>query len=394
MPAAVAREVGHAVELVVARKRQLVVQLVVSALGLGMFVAVTTVSFAADRQIAADFDALRATVVRASAVDGSPGSTWITQQGLDRVRALPGVEQIDVIANHGDHVVSVFPPHAAYLAAEYSLPVLAVQSAGPTALSAQIRGTVLKAPVQGGVPTVLIGAQAAEVLGIEAPDGRRLIWLEGHPFLLAGVVTDGGRRGDVRQSVVVAHDAAQSLFGAAATTELLVQVAPGAGAVVSKHLPAALRPEAAESVLAVAPPDPGMFRLQIQDRVRQSLLALSAVVVLTGALLLSSSAQQSVRSRTGEIGLRRALGATRGAIFRLVLSETALVGLVGGVAGASLGILGALGAMRTLGWVPVLEPLTPPLAAAAGMIIGVVAGIRPARRAARSDPAQALRLID
>ncbi|MFT5049688.1 MAG: putative ABC transport system permease protein [Chlamydiales bacterium] len=101
----------------------------------------------------------------------------------------------------------------------------------------------------------------------------------------------------------------------------------------------------------------------------------------------------SVGERTGEIGLMKALGATRAAIMRVFMAEAVLLGLVGGTGGVILG-LGNVGLIRAI--VPDLPLGTPPEYVAASFVIsfatGVMAGILPARRAARLDPIEALRL--
>ena len=95
--------------------------------------------------------------------------------------------------------------------------------------------------------------------------------------------------------------------------------------------------------------------------------------------------------RTGEIGLRRAIGATRGHIAAQFLLESASMGIIGGMLGASLGILIVVAVSVYQVWTPVLDPSAPFLAPLIGGAIGLVSGTYPALRAARPEPVEALR---
>ena len=94
---------------------------------------------------------------------------------------------------------------------------------------------------------------------------------------------------------------------------------------------------------------------------------------------------------TGEIGLRRALGATRRHIAYQFLLESSVMGCVGGIIGASIGTLVVVAVAAYQTWTPVLDPLVPLVAPLIGATIGLLAGTYPALRAARMEPVEALR---
>ena len=120
-------------------------------------------------------------------------------------------------------------------------------------------------------------------------------------------------------------------------------------------------------------------------------LLLGGLSLVVGAIGIANITLVSVMERTGEIGLRRAIGATRGHIAAQFLLESASMGVVGGILGASLGVLITVGVSAYQVWTPVLDPAVPFLAPLIGGIIGLVSGTYPALRAARLEPVEALR---
>ncbi len=121
------------------------------------------------------------------------------------------------------------------------------------------------------------------------------------------------------------------------------------------------------------------------------LLGLGAVALLVGTIGIANIMVISVLERRGEIGLRRALGATRRHISVQFLTESALLAVVGGIAGLILGA-GATAIYAQAKAEPFVVPLYALIAApAAGLLIGAIAGLYPALKAARLSPTEALR---
>ncbi len=148
----------------------------------------------------------------------------------------------------------------------------------------------------------------------------------------------------------------------------------------------------APSLLRVGvPPSPTRVRSSVQDDVNGLFLVLGGVSLLVGAIGIANVTLVSVMERTGEIGLRGALGASRRHIAAQFLAESATLGAVAGVFGASVGVIVVVSISALRQWTPVLEPWLPIAAPILGAAIGLAAGTYPAWKAANLEPIAALR---
>lgn len=170
----------------------------------------------------------------------------------------------------------------------------------------------------------------------------------------------------------------------------IIEVRPGAAQVVGDQVALALRPEDPDSLTVVTPTDPERLREQVESDIDGMYVLLGAVSLLIGAIGIANTTLVSVIERTNEIGLRRALGATKRHIAAQFLAESAVLGTIGGVIGTSLGVAGLAVVAAARSWTGVIAPAT--LAAPLiGTVVGLVAGFYPARRAAAIEPVAALR---
>ena len=120
-------------------------------------------------------------------------------------------------------------------------------------------------------------------------------------------------------------------------------------------------------------------------------LGLGAVALLVGAVGVANIMIISVLERRCEIGLRRALGATKGHIRIQFLAEAVLLALLGGAVGVGLGVLATAVYASAKGWLVVIPALAWAGGIGAALLIGAVAGLWPGLRAARMSPTQARR---
>jgi macrolide transport system ATP-binding/permease protein len=132
-------------------------------------------------------------------------------------------------------------------------------------------------------------------------------------------------------------------------------------------------------------------RDDVQSDLNVMFLLLGGLSLVVGAIGIANITLVGVMERTGEIGLRRAIGATRGHVAAQFLFESASMGVIGGVIGASAGVLIVVAVSAYQVWTPVLDPVAPFLAPLVGGGIGLFSGTYPALRAAQLEPVEAFR---
>src|SRR5581483_1720720 len=181
-------------------------------------------------------------------------------------------------------------------------------------------------------------------------------------------------------------------FDGHATTIYLRARTNSVEAVQSVLAPTA-NPEAPNEVNVSQPSDTLVARADAQGALNGLFLGLGAVSLLVGAVGVANIMVISVLERRSEIGLRRALGATRANIRGQFLGEAMLLALLGGAVGVALGALATVIYAETRGWAVVIPTIAWVGGLLAALVIGAVAGIVPAIRAARLSPTDALRTV-
>jgi putative ABC transport system permease protein len=132
-------------------------------------------------------------------------------------------------------------------------------------------------------------------------------------------------------------------------------------------------------------------RETVQRNFTFAMVAIAAISLIVGGIGIANIMLATITERTREIGVRRALGATRGDILMQFLTETAAIGVVGGVLGWPLGLGLTQLISRLFEWPALVAPHYVIVSLAISCVVAVLSGIYPARRAARLDPITALR---
>lgn len=238
----------------------------------------------------------------------------------------------------------------------------------------------------------VLGRGAAERLGINRVDNQPVVFVGDRELVVIGILDDVDRSPSLLNAVIVPNGYARDRLGLQAPGEVQVDVELGAGRLIGRQAPIALDPNDPQRLQALLPPDAERLRSGIAEDTSGLLLVLGAVSLLVGALGIANVTLVSVMERVGEIGLRRAVGAARRHIAAQFLLESTLLGALGGILGTSLGVLVVVAVSASRQWSPVLEPWVALGAPVVGTVVGLLAGLYPAWRAASVEPITALRL--
>lgn len=243
-------------------------------------------------------------------------------------------------------------------------------------------------------PVAVLGAAAAQRLGIDRLYPGERIWLGGMWFYLSGILDSAALAPEIDSSVLVGFPAAERYldFDGHPTTVYVRSVTSQTTAVQSV-LGATANPEAPNEVDVSQPSAALTARADAQGALNSLFLGLGAVSLLVGAVGVANIMLIGVLERRSEIGLRRALGATRAQIRAQFLAEAILLALIGGAVGVCAGVVSTAVYAATKHW-----QIAIPTAAWAGglgaaVLIGALAGLLPAVRAARMSPTEALRTV-
>jgi putative ABC transport system permease protein len=361
------------------------------AIGIGAMVAVVGVSASSQANLLALIDSLGTNLLTIT-----PGQTFLGANAVlpdTAVRSIlhmPTVQQASAVYQISGASVLRTP----YVPSNQTGGI-GVDAAGPGLLATVggklAEGQFIDAANQ-NYPTVVLGAQAASTLQIFSVRGRIQLFLGGTWFTVIGILEPVTLDSTLDSTVFIGLPVAERLFQAQPNpSEIYVRSNQDQVNQTAKLLPPTADPQSPDGLQVSVPVDALEARAAAKGQFTTLLLGLGAVALLVGAIGIANIMVISVLERRGEIGLRRALGATRRHITTQFLTESALLAAFGGVAGLLLGALATLTYSLAQNE-PMIVPVYALIAApAAGLTIGMISGLYPAAKAARLSPTEALR---
>ncbi|MFS0910644.1 ABC transporter permease [Microbacterium sp. 179-I 3D2 NHS] len=357
------------------------------AIGIAAMIAVVGISTSSQAKLNEQLAALGTNLLTVEPNSGLLGEdTKLPEDTVPKVRLMDGVESA---SGTGDIPVDV-----------YRTPLINESATGGISVMAadldllEVTGTDLASgawlnAATSEYPSVVLGADAARRLGIVTVGSQ--VWLGGQYFTVVGILEPSMLAPELDAAALIGIPIATTAFGYDGSPSVVYERAVEKMIdQVRDLLPGTVNPQAPEEVGVSRPSDALAAKYAADQAFTGLLVGLGSVALLVGGIGVANTMIISVLERRREIGLRRALGATRAHIRRQFLVEALLLSALGGIFGSLLGA-GVTAVFAALnGWTFSVPGALFAMAVGSTLMIGAIAGLYPAVRAARTPPTAAL----
>ncbi|MGI5223730.1 ABC transporter permease [Actinoallomurus sp. CA-142502] len=372
------------------------------AIGTAAIVAVLGLSASSQAGLLAQIDRLGTNLLTANTGQSfTGGAAQLPVASPQRISHLPDVEHVahaGAIENTNVYRSPLIP-----VVETNALKVRAASLNLPEVIGTSVAQGRWLNPATERQPVTVLGALAAQRLGIDRVYPGQRIWLKNQWFYVAGILKPATLSTDIDTSALIGYPAAERYLSYATVdkgkavagppTTVYVRARTDKVESVQGVLAQTANPESPSDVDVSQPSDALTARAAAKGAFNSLFLGLGLVALIVGAVGVANIMIISVLERRSEIGLRRALGATRGQIRTQFLSEAVMLALLGGVAGVAAGALTTAIYASTKGWAVVIPVQAWVGGIGAAIVIGAIAGLLPALRAARLSPTEALRTL-
>jgi putative ABC transport system permease protein len=359
------------------------------AIGIATMIVVTGIPATSQKALLDELTALGTNMLRAEPAPGDPPAE-LAEDAVARVERIGPVTSAAAVAN--THTV-VRRTDRAPVGDGSGLSVLA----STTNLLSQLNGALLSGRFLDAstsrFPTVVLGYVAAGRLGVDRLNPGHLpqVYIGQTWFTVIGILRPMPLATDIERSVLVGWDAARTwLDFDGHPTVVYAKARENAIEDVRAVLAPTLYPKLPGLVQVSRPSDALAAKRATENNFSALLLGLAGVALLVGGIGVANTMFISVLERRREIGLRRALGATRSHIRAQFLTEAVVLSFLGGLAGTAIGILATTAYALYEDWTPVVPPVSALGGIAGAIVVGAIAGLHPSIRASHLTPTEAL----
>ncbi len=402
---------AEAVAGIVARPGRAALTMLGTVLGVGAFVAVLGLTATGAGQISRQFSVLEDTTV--TVADNGPANDVATP-GTYPAPGFPA--GADAIADHIHGVVAagvwwpVALPQGTNFSASEALSGVTSQTvnllaASPGAVKAMVLTMVAGAPLSTyendtAQHVAMLNTTTAATLGISAArlPSHPAVFVNGIAYTVVGIYSSAQRVVSGDSGMLIPEKTALADYGnpepgigTYEEAQMVIATKTGAAQEVAREIAAAELPTDPKRLVVTPPQNPLKLQGEVNGDLAGLFLILALISLLIGAVGIGNTTLVAVLERTGEIGVRRSVGARPRHIAAQFLAESTALGTLGGLLGTCIGVGIVVIFAASKNWTAVLNPVYTLPAPLIGTVVGLLAGAYPALRAARTSPLEALR---